>query len=33
MATGRGFWITNRLANPVLRRLLRRPPADAWAAA
>jgi hypothetical protein len=23
MATGRGFWLTNRFANPVLRRLLR----------
>jgi len=23
MATSRGFWMTNRLANPVLRRLLR----------
>jgi hypothetical protein len=25
MATGRGFWLTNRVANPVLRRLLRTP--------
>ena len=25
MATGHGFWVTNRLANPVLRRLLRTP--------
>ena len=23
MATGHGFWLTNRIANPVLRRLLR----------
>ncbi|HEV7188660.1 MAG TPA: nitroreductase/quinone reductase family protein [Blastococcus sp.] len=23
MATGRGFWVTNRVANPVLRRVLR----------
>jgi hypothetical protein len=25
MTTGGGFWLTNRLANPVLRRLLRTP--------
>jgi hypothetical protein len=25
MATGHGFWLTNRVANPVLRRLLRTP--------
>ena len=25
MATGHEFWLTNRLANPVLRRLLRTP--------
>lgn len=25
MATGRGFWLTNRVANPILRRLLRSP--------
>jgi hypothetical protein len=23
MATGQGFWVTNRVANPVLRRVLR----------
>jgi hypothetical protein len=25
MASGHGFWLTNRVANPVLRRLLRGP--------
>jgi len=25
MAAGRAFWVTNRVANPVLRRLLRTP--------
>jgi hypothetical protein len=29
MATGHAFWITNRVANPVLRRLLRTP-AGRW---
>lgn len=27
MAAGRAFWVTNRVANPVLRRLLRTPAA------